>query len=142
MDIDRRIFDVKTRNLYKNLCKKIAAEHFNITLPYDRNYNYLWYMYTKGVKAGDTPDFIILAELNLLMKFEMLDETNFENMRKMLISEDEGNIYMAILSIKALRKERIKKYGEFTTVENASPKFIEIAQSYIQFITPKTVELS
>lgn len=142
MTIDRRIFNVTTRNLYRNLCKKISIEHFNLTEPFDRNYNYLWFMYTKGTHAGETADFIIMAEISLLMKFGMIDDENFNNLRKMLTSTDDSNIYMALLSIKTLRKERIKKHGEFTTIDKISPEFAEIAKSYSEYVTPNSIKVS
>jgi len=47
-------------------------------------------MYTKGVHAGETADFIVLSEMNLLMKLGYLDDEALDNMRKMLVSDDNG----------------------------------------------------
>lgn len=141
MRISDRIFDTKTRNLYRNLCTKIANEHFKITLGTDRNFNYLWFMYTKGVHAGEPADFIIMSEMNLLHKLGLLDEEGVENIRKMLISNDNDNIYMALLSVKSLRAQRIKQNGEFTEIDKVSPELAEAAMSYAQYITPTTTKL-
>lgn len=141
MRISDRIFDTKTRNLYRNLCSKIANEHFKITLGIDRNFNYLWFMYTKGVHAGEPADFIIMSEMNLLHKLGLLDEEGVENIRKMLISNDNDNIYMALLSVKSLRAQRIKQNGEFTEIDKVSPELAEAAMSYAQYITPTTTKL-
>lgn len=141
MRISDRIFDTKTRNLYRNLCSKIANEHFKITLGIDRNFNYLWFMYTKGVHAGEPADFIVMSEMNLLHKLGLLDEEGVENIRKMLISNDNDNIYMALLSVKSLRAQRIKQNGEFTEIDKVSPELAEAAMSYAQYITPTTTKL-
>lgn len=141
MRISDRIFDTKTRNLYRNLCSKIANEHFKITLGIDRNFNYLWFMYTKGVHAGEPADFIIMSEMNLLHKLGLLDDEGLENIRKMLISNDNDNIYMALLSVKSLRAQRIKQNGEFTEIDKVSPELAEAAMSYAQYITPTTTKL-
>lgn len=143
MRISDRIFDTKTRNLYRNLCNKIAKEHFNITLGADRNFNYLWYIYTMGVHAGEPADFIILAEMYLLKHLGCLDDTGVENIRKMLISDDNDNIYIALMSIKSLRAQRIKKHGEFTDIEKVSQEFVNAVTQYSQFleITPMSTKL-
>jgi hypothetical protein len=142
MRISDRIFDTKTRNLYRNLCSKIANEHFKITLGTDRNFNYLWFMYTKGVHAGETADFIILSEINLLNKLGLLNEEEIENLRKMLISNDNDNIHMALLSVKSLRTQRIKQHGEFTEIDKVSPELAEAALTYAQYITPTTTKVA
>jgi len=136
MRISDRIFDTKTRNLYRNLCSKIATEHFNITLGVDRNFNYLWFMYTKGVHAGETADFIVLSEMNLLMKLGYLDDEAMDNMKKMLVSDDNDNIYIALMSVKSLRQQRIKEHGEFKDIDSVSPDFAQAALSYGEYITP------
>jgi len=125
--IKHRIKDVKILSEYKKLAGKIVEEHFNITLPFDRSYNYLWYMYHKGQKQGELADFIILSEINLLLKTGEIDQEGFDNLIEMLKSTDDGNIYMAIVSVKTLRKERIKKHGEFKDIETASPLMVDIA---------------
>lgn len=98
-------------------------------------------MYTKGVHAGEPADFIIMSEMNLLHKLGLLDEEGVENIRKMLISNDNDNIYMALLSVKSLRAQRIKQNGEFTEIDKVSPELAEAAMSYAQYITPTTTKL-
>jgi hypothetical protein len=141
MKISDRIFDTKTRNLYRNLCNKIATEHFNMTLGTDRNFNYLWFMYTRGVHAGMQADFIVLSEIYLLQKLGYLDQDSIDNIKKMLTSDDNDNVYIALMSIKTLRKQRIKKHGEFTQIDKVSPEFAEAAMNYTQFITPMSTKL-
>jgi hypothetical protein len=93
-------------------------------------------MYTKGVHAGETADFIVLAEMNLLMKLGYLDDEALDNMRKMLISDDNDNIYIALMSVKSLRQQRIKEHGEFKDIDSVSPEFAQAALSYGEYITP------
>ena len=140
-DISSRIFDTKTRNLYRNLCKKIAEEHFKITVGTDRNFNYLWFMYTKGVHAGEPADFMIAAEINLLKKLGEITQEQIDNISKMLISDDNDNIYIGLMSVKALRLMRIKKHGDFKSIDNVSPKFVNAAMTYSEYITPTTTKL-
>jgi hypothetical protein len=140
-DISSRIFDTKTRNLYRNLCKKIAEEHFKITVGTDRNFNYLWFMYTKGVHAGEPADFMIAAEINLLKKLGEITQEQIDNISKMLISDDNDNIYIGLMSVKALRLMRIKKHGDFKSIDNVSPEFVNAAMTYSEYITPTTTKL-
>jgi len=139
--ISSRIFDTKTRNLYRNLCKKIATEHFHITLVSDRNFNYLWFMYTKGVHTGEPADFMIMSEINLLKNLDIITDEQIENITKMLLSDDNDNIYIALMSVKALRLMRIKKHGDYNNSDKVSPEFVEAAMTYSQFITPTTTKL-
>lgn len=140
-DISSRIFDTKTRNLYRNLCKKIAEEHFKITVGTDRNFNYLWFMYTKGVHAGEPADFMIAAEINLLKRLGEITQEQIDNISKMLISDDNDNIYIGLMSVKALRLTRIKKHGDFKSIDNVSPEFVNAAMTYSEYITPTTTKL-
>lgn len=140
-NISSRIFDTKTRNLYRNLCKKIAEEHFKITAGTDRNFNYLWFMYTKGVHAGEPADFMIAAEINLLKRLGEITQEQIDNISKMLISDDNDNIYIGLMSVKALRLTRIKKHGDFKSIDNVSPEFVNAAMTYSEYITPTTTKL-
>lgn len=140
-DISSRIFDTKTRNLYRNLCKKIAEEHSKITSGFDRNFNYLWFMYTKGVHAGEPADFMIAAEINLLKRLGEITQEQIDNISKMLISDDNDNIYIGLMSVKALRLMRIKKHGEWKSIDKVSPDFINAAMTYSEYITPTTTKL-
>lgn len=140
-DISSRIFDTKTRNLYRNLCKKIADEHLEITRVSDRNFNYLWFMYTKGVNAGEPADFMIGAEMSLLKRLGEITQEQIDNISKMLISDDNDNIYIGLMSIKALRLLRIKKHGEWKSIDKVSPDFVNAALTYSEYITPTTTKL-
>lgn len=140
-NISSRIFDTKTRNLYRNLCKKIAEEHFKITTGTDRNFNYLWFMYTKGVNAGEPADFMIAAEMNLLKRLDVITQEQIDNISKMLISDDNDNIYIGLTSIKALRLMRIKKHGEYESIDNISPEFVNAVWTYSEYITPTTTKI-
>lgn len=142
--INYKIHSKKVLSEYKKLCQKIVKEHYQITLPFDRSFNYLWWMYHMGTKQGELADFIILSEANLLVETGELHQEGFENLTQMLSSEDEGNILMAILSIKTLRNERIKKHGEFTDIETASPLMVQIARdtygAKVMTMKPKKVK--
>lgn len=140
-DINSRTFDPKTRNLFRSLCKKIAEEHFKITTGTDRNFNYLWFMYTKGVNAGEPADFMIAAEINLLKRLGEITQEQIDNISKMLISDDNDNIYIGLMSVKALRLMRIKKHGEWKSIDNVSPEFVNAAWTYSEYITPTTTKL-
>jgi hypothetical protein len=141
-NISSRIFDTKTRNLYRNLCKKIADEHFNITVGTDRNFNYLWWTYIKGVKAGEPADFMIAAEINLLKRLAIITQDQIDNISKMLLSHDNDNIYIGLTSIKVLRLMRIKEHGEFKDISKVSPEFADAAVTYAEYITPVTTKIS
>jgi hypothetical protein len=142
-NISSRIFDTKTRNLYRNLCKKIAEEHFQVTVGTDRNFNYLWFMYTKGVHAGEPADFMIAAEMNLLKQLDVITQETIDNVSKMLLSDDNDNIYMGLISIKSFRAQRIKKHGEWKGVDpEISPDFAHAAMTYSEFVTPVTTKIS
>lgn len=116
------------------LANKIVKEHFEITLYVDRNINYLWYMYYKGSKKGEYRDFILAVELNLLNKLGTITEEEKTNLRAMLSSEDIDNSYIAVMAIDNLRKERIKKHGEWNTKLKVSDKFQAVKDEYINFI--------
>ena len=116
------------------LANKIVKEHFEITLYVDRNINYLWYMYHKGSKKGEYRDFILAVELNLLNKLGTITEDEKTNLRAMLSSEDIDNSYIAVMAIDNLRKERIKKHGEWTGKLEISNEFENIKDSYVNFI--------
>ena len=142
--IFHKIKSKSTWTEYKKLCNKIVKEHYHITLPFDRSFNYLWWMYHLGTKQGESADFIILSEANLLRETGELHQEGLDNLVQMLSSEDEGNILMAIMSIKTLRDERIKKHGEFKDVETASPLMIQIARdtygTNVMTMKPKKVK--
>jgi hypothetical protein len=103
----------KTIQLRNKLCKKIIEEHFNMTSGVDRNFNYLWYMYHRGTKQGTYKPFMLGFELNLLIALGQITEEERENIAKMCGSEDEDNLYIALLAIDNFRKQRIKQHGQW-----------------------------
>jgi hypothetical protein len=102
----------------KNLIADICEEHYSICSKFDtyvgNNLGYLWYMYHAGTKKGDFKPFIFLAEVNLLISLNYLNEESKDNILGMLKSEDEDNNYIAAISILELRKQRIKDCGLYT----------------------------
>jgi hypothetical protein len=129
--IQKRITNNQILNVYKKLAKKIVNEHYNMTLPFDRSFNYLWWMYSKGTKEGELADFMLFSEMNLLRETDTIHQEGFDNLLKMLNSQDEDNLFIALKSIESLRNERIKKYGEFPIdVTQASPVMFKLAEEY------------
>lgn len=129
--IHKRITNNQILNAYKKLAKKIVNEHYNMTLPFDRSFNYLWWMYCKGTKEGELADFMLFSEMNLLRETDTIHQEGFDNLLKMLNSQDEDNLFIAIKSIESLRNERLKKYGEFPSdVAQASPVMFKLAEEY------------
>jgi len=106
--------DKKIKNLIANICE----EHYNICSKFrtniSNNLSYLWYMYHAGTKKGDFKPFMFLAEVNLLINLNYLNEESKDNILGMLKSEDEDNNYIAAISILELRKQRIKDCGLYT----------------------------
>jgi hypothetical protein len=99
----------------KKLVEDIAKEHYDITSDLGlSNLSYLWFMYANGSKKGDFKPFIFLAEVNLLVRLNYLDNEEKRNIIGLMISSDEDNIYIAGLSILELRKQRIKDLGKYT----------------------------
>lgn len=129
--IQKRITNNQILNVYKKLAKKIVNEHYNMTLPFDRSFNYLWWMYNKGTKEGELADFMLFSEMNLLRETDTIHQEGFDNLLKMLNSQDEDNLFIALKSIESLRNERVKKYGEFPSdVTQASPVMFKLAEEY------------
>ena len=129
--IQKRITNNQIINVYKKLAKKIVNEHYNMTLPFDRSFNYLWWMYSKGTKEGELADFMLFSEMNLLRETDTIHQEGFDNLLKMLNSQDEDNLFIALKSIESLRNERVKKYGEFPSdVTQASPVMFKLAEEY------------
>jgi len=99
----------------KKLVEDIAKEHYDITSDLGlSNLSYLWFMYANGSKKGDFKPFIFLAEVNLLVRLNYLDNEEKRNIIGLMVSSDEDNIYIAGLSILELRKQRIKDLGKYT----------------------------
>lgn len=129
--IHKRITNNQILSAYKKLAKKIVNEHLSMTVPFDRSFNYLWWVYSKGTKQGELADFMLFSEMNLLRETDTIHQEGFDNLLKMLNSQDEDNLFIAIKSIESLRSERIKKYGEFPMdVTQASPVMFKLAEEY------------
>jgi len=111
--------DKKITKMIQDICD----EHYTVAKPIDSNMGYLWYMYNVGPKKGYFKPFIFMSEINLLIKMGYLTEEERDNMKGMIVSPDEENIYMAALSLLTLRKKRIKDLGIWT-VDN--PKYSEL----------------
>jgi len=80
----------------KTLTKEIVEEHHRITEVGDSNLNYLWWMYHDGTKKGDWKPFIYMAELQLVKRFDYINDSEIQNLVSMMESKDEDN--MNILS--------------------------------------------
>ena len=114
----------------KKLTKKIAEEHFNMSLGVDKNLNYLWYMYTQGINKGIFKSFIFLTEMALLVSLGVITEEERNNLNAMFASEDEDNYYLALLSLEAFRNKRIKIHGVWNDKMNVSNEFKELIFNY------------
>ena len=119
--------DQDIRKEIEALTAEIAAEHYNITEDVDSNLHYLWYMYHKGTKAGTFKPFVFMAELQLLKRMGYTNDTEVQNMIKMLESEDQDNVHLVTLAIKNYRDLRIQEYGEYCKV---SKHYADIAKNY------------
>lgn len=110
----------------KALVKEIVEEHYNITEGADGNLNYLWYMYHKGTKEGDWKPFIYMAELQLLKRFDYINDSEIQNLVSMMESEDEDNMSIVTLAIMCLRQLRVKEYGIYNKAKKEYSKLAEI----------------
>lgn len=119
MEITRKI---------SNFLKKIIKEHFEITKhTANKNLNYLWYMYSSGTKQDNLKDAYMLmfcAELGLLKKMGYMNELEANNIVRMLHSTDTDNHFVAFLTVKTLRTQRIKDHGEFEANNTAYDKVV------------------
>ena len=119
--------DQDIRKEIEALTAKIAAEHYEITEDVDSNLHYLWYMYHKGSKAGTFKPFVFMAELQLLKRMSYTNDTEVQNMIKMLESEDQDNVNLVTLVIKNYRDTRIQEYGEYS---KTNKYYADIAKNY------------
>ena len=119
--------DQDIRKEIESLTAKIAAEHYEITEDVDSNLHYLWYMYHKGSKAGTFKPFVFMAELQLLKRMGYTNDTEVQNMIKMLESEDQDNVNLVTLVIKNYRDARIQEYGEYS---KTNKYYADIAKNY------------
>ena len=110
----------------KALVKEIVEEHYNITEGADGNLNYLWYMYHKGTKEGDWKPFIYMAELQLLKRFDYINDSEIQNLVSMMESEDEDNMSIVNLAIMSLRQLRVKEHGIYNKAKKEYSKLAEI----------------
>lgn len=110
----------------KALVKEIVEEHYNITEGADGNLNYLWYMYHKGTKEGDWKPFIYMAELQLLKRFDYINDSEIQNLVSMMESEDEDNMSIVTLAIMSLRQLRIKEHGIYNKAKKEYSKIAEV----------------
>lgn len=111
-----------------NFLKKIAEEHFEITKhTVNKNLNYLWYMYTSGTKKDNLKDANMLmfcAELGILKEMSYINQQESDNIIRMLHSDDTDNHFVAFLTVKTLRTQRIKDHGEFEGNNTAYDKVV------------------
>jgi hypothetical protein len=119
--------DQDIRKEIEALTAKIAQEHYEITEDVDSNLHYLWYMYHKGSKAGTFKPFVFMAELQLLKRMGYTNDTEVQNIIKMLESEDQDNVHLVTLVIKNYRDTRIQEYGEYSKVNKY---YADIAKNY------------
>jgi hypothetical protein len=110
----------------KVLVKEIVEEHYNITEGADGNLNYLWYMYHKGTKEGDWKPFIYMAELQLVKRFDYINDSEIQNLVSMMESEDEDNMNIVTLAITSLRNLRVKEHGIYNKAKKEYSKLAEI----------------
>ena len=126
-----RITNVEILKKLRKLTGKIIKEHFEMTLISDKQTNYLWWSYLNGTKAGTVSDFIFICEINLLLSLGLITEEQRDTLGSMFSSEDQDNIYMALLSIEQLRESRIKTHGEYDSKEpNVSPELLSVVLDY------------
>jgi len=111
-----------------NFLKKIIKEHFEITKhTANKNLNYLWYMYCSGTKKDNLQDGYMLmfcAELGILKEMGYIDQQEADNIIRMLHSDDTDNHFVAFLTVKTLRTQRIKDHGEFEANNTAYDKVV------------------
>jgi len=111
-----------------NFLKKIIKEHFEITKHLaNKNMNYLWFLYKDGTKKDNLKDAYMLmfcAELGILMEMEYISQQEADNIVKMLYSDDTDNHFVAFLTVKTLRTQRVKDHGEFNPHITAYDKVI------------------
>ena len=113
----------------RGLVREIVEEHHAMTKGVDQNLHYLWHLYHHGTKAGDYRPFILLSEIQLLKALDYLTQDEAYNMSNMMRSEDFDNLSLVCLSIRTLRKKRIKEHGEWA-VNSASDILKEIVENY------------
>jgi succinate dehydrogenase flavin-adding protein (antitoxin of CptAB toxin-antitoxin module) len=111
----------------KTLTKEIVEEHHRITEVGDSNLNYLWWMYHDGTKKGDWKPFIYMAELQLVKRFDYINDSEIQNLVSMMESKDEDNMNIVTLAIMSLRQLRITEHGIY---DKAKQEYLQIAETY------------
>lgn len=132
------LLDGGTQKKLFGLCKKITEEHFEMTLVTDRNINYLWHMYNKGVHKGIYKPFIFALELSLNQALGIVTKEETDSLFAMLDSHDSDNVFMALLAIENFRKQRIKTHGQYKKGKiDVSSEFSEIVSKYSTTVVSK-----
>jgi len=101
-----------------NLIESICDEHYAMSKNVDVSIAYLWNMRKTGENKGNYKLFIFLAEINLLTVMKFITEEEKNSFIKLLESEDIDNRYIAATGINYFRTARVKKYGEFKSLED------------------------
>lgn len=101
-----------------NLIESICDEHYAMAKTIDLSIAYLWNIRKTGENKGNYKLFIFLAEINLLTAMKFISEEEKNSFIKLLESEDMDNRYIAATGINYFRTARIKKYGEFKSLED------------------------
>ncbi len=112
---------------FQKFIQEIIKEHYNVTLNNDSNMNYLWYMYYEGSKKNTYRPFIFMTELQLLKETGYIENEQILNLTEMFQSEDKDNFYIAYLSLKELRNQRLKSHGLFT---KKNKKYNDLSKNY------------
>lgn len=112
---------------FQKFIQEIIKEHYDVTLNNDSNMNYLWYMYYEGSKKNKYRPFIFMAELQLLKESGYIENEQIVNLIEMFQSEDKDNFYIAYLSLKELRNQRLKGHGIFT---KENKKYNDLYKNY------------
>ena len=124
----------------KDLLLDICNEHLAVSRGEDSNMGYLWHMYAHGTKKGDFRPFILISEMNLLVKTGYLTEDERKNLTTMLNSNDDDNAHLTGYSILTLRAKRIEELGLWTP-DNEKYKGINYTRDIINpemFLSKKT----
>lgn len=108
-----------------NLIESICEEHYEMSKNVDVSIAYLWNMRKTGENKGKYKLFILLAEINLLTVMKLITEEEKNSFIKLLESEDMDNRYIAATGINYFRNARIKKYGEFKSLEDPNYDIIK-----------------
>jgi len=84
-------------------------------------------MYHDGTKKGDWKPFIYMAELQLVKRFDYINDSEIQNLVSMMESKDEDNMNIVTLAIMSLRQLRITEHGIY---DKAKQEYLQIAKTY------------